>query len=224
MNIGFYGHSTCSQVNTPNNESFIDQIKVNLNATIVNVGVPQGSEERILFDLKKTKKLDYAVIFHSYPKFIFLPRCHRDISISTVPSKKAQYFWSEKDDQPIDKESFENIFFSYGGIKEVFETAEAYVDAVTTYKEFFYHPDLLINRYQATLMLIDSYLYNQNIPSLHIINPKSKPSWFKFQSGQEANYLSMLPYVRFYNNISLVHNNLIANVVQNWVESFKQNG
>lgn len=218
MNIGFYGHSICTAINTPNNESFIDQIRLKYSANIVSIGVPQGSEERILFDLKKTTNLDIAVIFHSFPKFIFLPRCKRDISINTVPLKKAKYFWTEADYTPVTKERFEEIFFSYGKIKEVFETSENYVDAVTSYREFFYHPDLMTNRYQSTLLMIDNYLSSKKIPSYHVIHPKCLPNWMSIQSGALNTDFLMFPYFSGYNNITLEQNKIIAETLITWID------
>ena len=89
MNIGFYGHSAASWYGNP--KSFIDQVKERLNCNIVNVGVAQGSEERVLFDLKKTKKLDIAIIFHQHgPRYMFLPKCNRDITVDTIPENKSK--------------------------------------------------------------------------------------------------------------------------------------
>ena len=77
MNIGLYGHSMASwQYQQP--WSYITKIQNLYNANIVNFGVAQGSEERILFELKKTKKLDLAIIFHSAPDFMFVPSQPRD--------------------------------------------------------------------------------------------------------------------------------------------------
>lgn len=93
MNIGFYGHSAASWYG--DNRSFIDQIKNKLGAKIVNIGVRQGSQERILFDLKKTKNLDIAIIFHAWgEKYSFFPKCNRDLSVDIVPENKAKIFWS----------------------------------------------------------------------------------------------------------------------------------
>ena len=79
MNIGIYGHSMALyQGKDPNN--YIAKLKKHFNATIVHSGVPQCSEERILFELKKTKDLDFAVIFHTPPYNIFVPSWNRDIS------------------------------------------------------------------------------------------------------------------------------------------------
>ena len=50
MNIGFYGHSNCAY-SSP--DSFLDIVANRLGANLVSKGVKQGSQERILFDLKK---------------------------------------------------------------------------------------------------------------------------------------------------------------------------
>jgi hypothetical protein len=77
--IGIYGHSIAGY-NGQQDDHFITLLKKHFNATIVHSGIPQCSEERILFNLKKTKKLDFAVIFHSPPYNIFVPSWDRDIT------------------------------------------------------------------------------------------------------------------------------------------------
>jgi hypothetical protein len=49
------------------------------NAKIVNSGCTHCSEERILFELKKSKNLDLAIIFHSRVDCMFVPGWDRDI-------------------------------------------------------------------------------------------------------------------------------------------------
>ena len=220
LNIGFYGHSTACWANSENNVSFIDQIRVKFDATIVNIGVPQGSEERILFDLKKTKELDVAIIFHSHPKFIFLPGCNRDVSITNVPGRKAQYLWSEDQSEPVSQERHEKEFFSYGHIKEVFKTTEEYVNAMTCYKEYFYHPDLITNRYYAAMASIDDYLMNKKIKSYHIIHPiflKGR-SWATIKSGHTDYETAIIPSTfGLPNNLTIANNNKISERIVNWI-------
>jgi len=96
MNIGLYGHSMAAwQRQEP--WSYITKIQDLYNANIVNFGVAQGSEERILFELKKTKKLDLAIIFHSSPDFMFAPSQPRDFCtvdkdnlLEKIPSGKVK--------------------------------------------------------------------------------------------------------------------------------------
>ena len=69
MNIAFYGHSGCAAPNHP--ESWLNLLCTKLNFKMTNYGSLQGSEERILYELKKTRKLDLAIIFHSYYSYTF---------------------------------------------------------------------------------------------------------------------------------------------------------
>lgn len=79
MNIGFYGPSIALYHNRYE-WHFINLIRDRFKAKIVHSGIPQCSEERILFNLKKTKNLDLAIIFHAPPYNIFIPSWNRDIS------------------------------------------------------------------------------------------------------------------------------------------------
>ena len=79
MNIGIYGTSI-ALYNNDEPDHFITLIKEHYNARIVHTGIVQCSEERILFNLKKTKKLDLAIIFHAPPYNIFVPSWNRDIT------------------------------------------------------------------------------------------------------------------------------------------------
>jgi hypothetical protein len=220
LKIGFYGHSSVCWANSKNSISFIDQIIDKFNADLVNIGVPQGSEERILFDLKKSKEVDVAIIFHSSPKFIFLPNCSRDVSISNVPSRKAKYFWTEGKSDQVSSDKFENEFFTYGKIKEVFDTPEEYIDAMTHLKEYFYHPDLFSNRFYSALQSIDNYLENKKIKSYHVIHPKLviQHNWLKFNSGSIDYALALMPNtVGLPNNYSVEQNKLIGDKLINWI-------
>lgn len=96
MNIGFYGHSM-AQWDRQQDFSYITMVKNKFNANIVNSGVAQGSAERILFDLKKTKYLDLAIILHTDPDFYFVPSEGRDYSTTDrdnlkhkIPSGRAK--------------------------------------------------------------------------------------------------------------------------------------
>ena len=228
MNIGFYGHSASSWHGDP--KSFIDQIKNRLDCKIVNVGVPQGTEERVLFDLKKTKKIDIAVIFHQYgPKYMFLPKCNRDISIDIVPEKKSKIFWSEDNaDEHINQQMFEDEFFTYGKIKEVFETPEIFIECMHHYKNYLYHPDLQRNRYEAATLMVDAFCSARVPRTIHISNYPYHMvmPWFSFKSGIISKEIAEL--VDTYcndssnnpNNITDEGNQLIADKI---IELIKEN-
>lgn len=185
MNIGFYGHSSACWANFPiyDEVSFIDNVVKHYNATLVNQGVPQGSQERILFELKKTKKLDVAVIFHSSPRFIFVPKCSRDVDITDVGDRKAFYLWRDKGQDEHELVSVKEDYFNYGGIKETFEDAERFVNTFGLYHEYLYHPDLQMNRFYGALAQVDQYITHHKIPTIHVCNNKHIPAWFKFSNG-----------------------------------------
>jgi len=75
MKIEFFGSSIIGS-NTFQPEkpkSFYDLILDHFNATSLNFMIAQCSEERILYNLKKTSEIDIAIIFHSTPQFIYFP-------------------------------------------------------------------------------------------------------------------------------------------------------
>lgn len=78
MNIGVYGHSITMYL-ADEKDHFITLLKNHFDARIVHSGIVQCSEERILFNLKKTKQLDLAIIFHSAPHYLFIPAWNRDL-------------------------------------------------------------------------------------------------------------------------------------------------
>ena len=184
MNIGFYGHSASSWAGNKiiGMTSFIDIVTEHFKANLVNKGVPQGSEERILFELKKTKELDLAIIFHSQPKFLFLPGCHRDITTKELEDKAA-YMWRNIGDNASELARAKKDYFSYGGIEEKFINIENFLQTIHVYKEHLYHPDLAMNRFTGALVQIDQYVSSMNIPCIHIPTKNKIPTWFKFSSG-----------------------------------------
>jgi hypothetical protein len=216
MNIGFYGMSTASWVG--DDRSFIDQVRERLGAKIVNAGVPQGSEERVLIDLKKTrKKVDVAVIFHSSDRnYLYLPKCNRDISSQQVPENKAKALWTEASCWKPTPSEFEHEFMGHGNIKEIFGTAEKFIECMTLYKEFLYSPELITNRYHGALVLIDSFC-QQFIPKTIHIPEDALPEyeWLEFKSGITSHELRIIADEHYRgglnpNNISDEGNRLIA--------------
>lgn len=198
MRIGFYGHSAVSWAGFPSNgvNSFIDKIIEKYDATLVNCGVPQGSEERILFELKKTKNLDFAIIFHSSPSYIFLPRCARDVAINDSGIRKAARLWDQNPTQQA-VEAVKKDYFSYGKIKEVFGDIETFVSTMSLYDEYLYHPDLQMNRFIGTLVQIDQYLAAKSIPAIHVYMKNKLPNWFSFTTGIIADDVQKLTEIHY---------------------------
>jgi hypothetical protein len=175
MNIGFYGHSNCAY-RSP--DSFLDLVANNFNANIVNQGCMQGSEERILFELKKTKDLDVAVIFHSPSKYLFIPKSDRDISVNSFDRSRADYLMERYQVEDPHVENFNPKF------KELFKNNENLLEVISIYRDYFYHPDLVLNRFYGALAQIDQYLSSKKIFSIHVIDKNNNiPNWFTFNSG-----------------------------------------
>ena len=175
MNIGFYGHSNCAY-SSP--DSFLDIVAGQLGAKLVSKGAKQGSEERVLFSLKKTKDLDIAVIFHSEPGYTFLPNCDRDIDFTNISKRRME--------NVLKQEEWNGTFLSnYNpSFKEHFKTLDAVVNTATVFRDHLYHPDAVMNRFYGALMQIDRYLVDRGIPCVHVLSySNSIPNWFKFNSG-----------------------------------------
>jgi len=173
MKLGFYGHSNCAY---RGEDSYIDILAKRVNATIVNTGVRQGSEERILWELKKTKNIDLAIIFHSWPSCLFLPGCDRDVTINDLGDDRCHYLFDKnKYDHYTEKHHRKFI--------EKFKTPENFYNQINSFKEFFYDSDLMMNRYYGSLIQIDQYLQFKNLKSIHVLIKNNFPNWFNFSSG-----------------------------------------
>lgn len=180
MNIGFYGHSICAY---RSDDSFIDKVEKSLAATIVNIGARQGSEERILYELKKTKKLDLAIIFHCPHNFIFIPGSDRDFAASTNFANKAGYIW-EGNELNNSSENWEFHKEHHEKFIQKFETMENFIEAMTVFRKIFYDPDLTMNRYYGAITQIDQYVSEKKIKTIHVTSKRLPiPRWFNFSSG-----------------------------------------
>lgn len=197
MNIGFYGHSNIAYIGE---HSYLNIVADYFNANIASKGVKQGSEERILFDLKKTKRLNFAIIAHTHPSCIFLPTCDRDISLTRVDSERIDYLSSHDE-----------------GMVKTFRTKEQFTHVMELYKQYFYHPDLFVNRYLGAAQQIVQYLQSQSIPSIHIVGANQFPDWFSFGPGivdvdniskDFDTYQQKQPF--FHNCMSLEGNQIVA--------------
>jgi hypothetical protein len=181
MNIGFYGHSACVQYPENTVTHFIDLIAGHFkNANIIRHGYVQCSEERILYNVKKTPDLDLCIIFHSYPVYYFIP----------APQLKRDAHYTTKQEELDIK--FNKYYFEKTNIKR-----EEFIEAIKLYNSYFYDKDLAYNRYYGALIQIDQYLYAKNIPVVHCTTDRTNyPSWFEFKSGivsMEPNLIKFAP-------------------------------
>jgi hypothetical protein len=182
LKIGFYGHSICSN-NSPG--TYLNSVSTHFNAKLVNQGTGRGSEERILFELKKSQP-DIAVIFHSHPKFLFVPNFPVDVNILDFTS-----------------DTLEMIKNKYTGFDELSTTlwtdeervkkdVDSLPRCVELYRKHLYHTDLIGTRYQGALMLIDNFCLDRVPVTIHAPILNLLPPWFKFRSGRVIEEISNL--------------------------------
>jgi hypothetical protein len=177
MHIQFYGHSICIKDNGSKFETFIDFLLNKYSATNEYSGQAFCSEERILYNLKKTKNIDVAVIFHSLPEFYFIPTADRDfnkMAIEDMPYKISHMSWY------LDAAKDKNIFDCERSQVDDQEV----ISMLSQYQKFCISPDLLKNRFYGALMQIDQYVKFKNIKTVHcVLGSKSLPNWFQFNHG-----------------------------------------
>lgn len=195
MNIGIYGHSICSW-DKVQEFSFIKKIKDHYSANIIHTGTTMCSEERILFDLKKTKNIDLAIIFHAKARWIYIPTWHRDIETLDRYTiiKKISNFPGYSEEQTFDNtEGESSILATHRWYQDLIGetkfndselTAQELLEALLLNKKYMFSFDLQCNRYCGALVQIDQYLNFKNIPVVHCISEKEfHPAWFNFTSG-----------------------------------------
>ena len=203
MNIGFFGHSTVGDDTNGAGGTFIFDVAKHFNAQIVNVGVGQGSEERILFELKKCKRLDVAVIFHSRPQAMFIPHCRMDFNIAEVPDRKAEIIWAQElilNIVPTPKNEFEMLMENWNdslqykkNFSSLFKNPEEFINCIKNFKQYLYHPDLQQNRFEGALTLIDQYCLARVPKVIHSIDPIRIPAWWTgFKSGVLGTELNVI--------------------------------
>jgi hypothetical protein len=252
MRLGFYGHCTVAWSTRPinksapfreNEESLVDIVCKHFDAILVNKGVNQGSIERALLDLKKTKQVDVAIIFHPHANRFYLPRTDRDIDLKYFndffKDTKAKYIWNVQKDRSrniiwnIEKTHSntvqEHFYDPKENIKDVYESVEEFITTLSLYKKYLHNQDVHMNRWYGSLIQIDQYLLAKKIPCLHVIDKNIIPSWFKFQSGTVATYIAdfekdfHVGYATTPNSISKPGQQIMANALIAEIEKIINN-
>lgn len=177
MHIQFFGHSICKKKDKASVDTFVDILEKKFISTSDHYGLAMCSEERILYNLKKTKKIDIAVIFHSSPQIYFMPG----------------FFDRDFDKQTPDellKFTEDSRFLEINKI-----TKNDFVNLINLYQKYSITPDLLTNRFYGALIQIDQYCLSKNIKVIHCpYHHKTIPSWFKFNSGIVDYSISYMQY------------------------------
>ena len=222
MKIEFYGSSIIGsntfQIEKP--KAFYDLILDHFNASSLNYMIAQCSEERILYNLKKTSEIDIAIIFHSTPQFIYFPNFTRDFMVMQ--------------DHEIDDWDNRQHFLDYvdafkqnrKDIVTNFSVPTEPIDAsiIKDFMKLHFNRDVNRNRFHGALSLIDEYVYSKKIPTIHVINDHI-PGWFTFKSGIidedicEIEKEYSVSFNKSVNGISEEGNNLIFNKLIGLIQS-----
>lgn len=181
MHIDFFGHSIAGRKHVGKSDTFADIVLNKYQATNQNVGVAECSEERILYELKKSQqKIDVAVIFHANPAFYFVPTLTRDYHkmpdhhIDDAVAYNCPVFIPEiAEDRMVDRTK------TYGTVDK-----DDFISAIRHYQKYYHNTELARNRYYGALIQIDQYLAFKKIPVIHCVSKKEWiPNWFKFTTG-----------------------------------------
>lgn len=184
MNLHIFGHSISMPHRLEDKfSSFADTLLSRYNCPKENNhSVPAGSEERILYLLKKTKKIDFAIVFHSSPHFFFVPSIDRDMYIVG----NEEYFWTNKLwpkmkylAKRLQDQTLTSLDYTNAPRLDVVDFQRAYND----YCKYFYTRDTNANRHYGALIQIDQYLKAKNIKTIHCVLKDSLPEWYNLTSG-----------------------------------------
>lgn len=180
IKLGYYGHSYARSV-----YPFTKLLAEKLKADIVNFGVIQGSEERIVRDLKATKSLDVAVIFHSYPVYVYLPKSDRDFNVQNSIENRADSLWKNQSHLDLIDSQWDLEILKHPKFYSSFKDKSNFKKVMEIFKQYFYDYNLINDRFVGSLMQINSILTNRKILSIHLVDSKKNylPKWFEFSSG-----------------------------------------
>ena len=164
MDIGIFGHSIASW-DRKEPWSYVTKLQKHFNANLVNIGVNMCSEERILFQLKKVKKIDIAIIFHCNPLNCFIPSWDRDAHTA-------------------DREILEKKFNLIKGAKlnkilEQSELMEEYVEQVSRFKN-------VPNDESHIISSINSLHNTDNMPVYSVLSEIAKKQNINFYDFQDT--------------------------------------
>lgn len=178
MNLHIFGHSICRRRRSTDRTDplFVDIIfeKYNVSDSCL-IQSPVCSEERILYFLKKSTKINVAIIFHGKPNYIFVPTLDRDFDVDNMDNT-----W--KDDRGRTDYYVNRITDSTSVNIEKIPRLQ-FRNAYDEHMKYFYTRDLQRNRFMGALLQIDQYLTHKQIPVIHCPLKNTIPEWFKFSSG-----------------------------------------
>jgi hypothetical protein len=232
LKLQIFGYSLTNSFYKPENhdnqgrgpKTFVDLLHDRFNTTSDPSlrGIPMCSEERILYNLKKTKDIDVAIIIHSQPIFWFFFLDNRDLR---VMNEKDLTNFFEVTAKNRGDETY-GYFYKTNSVEDsTMFTIEQVEKLVQFQQDYMLTPDLIRNRYLGALIQIDQYCTAKKIPVIHCVNPKEIPNWFKFSSGIVDTDLKKLAAEHFagynisVNSISDDGNRIIADKLEEYILS-----
>lgn len=233
LNIKFFGNSITSEASKPHHfPTFVQTVMSHYNCIDTNDvcrGVARCSEERILFYLKKTKKIDVAVIFHGMPHAEFCVSSVDDFKHGTMDYEEIELLTNEGINRMFYTDVQQKLPTCKSDATVNSTPAETY-EKLKNHNEMFYHIDLQKNRYNGALIQIDQYLTYKNIKAVHFTN-RMLPAWFKFTSGivnTEFGEYQYSPtygcsYAKSANAITEEGNKIISDALISYIDSFNIN-
>lgn len=183
-------------------------------------GIPMCSEERILYNLKKTKEIDVAIIIHSQPIFWFFFADQRDLRVMNEDDLTNFFEVTSKT-----RGDEEYGYFTNREKQKILFTIEEVEKIVRFNQDYMMSPDLIRNRYLGALIQIDQYCTAKKIPVIHCVKPEEIPNWFKFSSGIVDTELKKIAvehfagYTTSVNSVSDVGNMIIADKLEEYILS-----
>jgi hypothetical protein len=144
-------------------------------------GVARCSEERILFYLKKIRKIDVAVIFHGMPHTEFCVGCVDDFANGDIDEEDLEYMLENNIERSFYTDMHKKLPVSRSDAK-LHVNAVVAKQMLAEHNARFFHRDLQVNRFYGALIQIDQYLTAKNIKAVHCVHNRM-PTWFKFSSG-----------------------------------------
>lgn len=183
-------------------------------------GIPMCSEERILYNLKKTKEIDVAIIIHSQPVFWFFFLDNRDLRVMNDADITNFFEVTAKNKLGDSTSLYCNKFpFSIEEVEKI----------VRFQQDYMLSPDLIRNRYLGALIQIDQYCTAKKLPVIHCVSSKDIPNWFKFSSGIVDTELKNIASKNFagyeisVNSVSGEGNKMIADKLEEYILSLIRN-
>lgn len=182
----FFGHSICMRKKDKDVTTFVDLIyeKYNFEFDETIGGAACCSEERILYDLKKCKNLELAIIFHSEPSTYFSPADTRDYSRNNENDSFTTHLALDICKQDKARKNAQLVKLDQDYVKL----------AHKIHQELFTTPDLIKNRFYGALIQIDQYIKYKNIPTIHCVFTGHLPVWFSFSHGIVDKNISLYQY------------------------------